>query len=231
MHLGLVDIIFLIAASLISISYFFTDILLLRLLSIIGAVGYIIGGFLAGIQQPGMTTIIVFSLINSSINLIQSIRIIFDRIPILLPNELKDIYTKVFDKMTPNEFLKIYRLCKTKTAQRGEHITIQNEPVKSLILLKDGLADIIENGYLITSLDSGFFVGEMSFFTGHMANATVTIESDTVNYLVWARDKLDKLKIREPQLYEKLEHAISVNLIKKIERQTHLSSGLPSSSS
>lgn len=221
MHLGLVDIIFLIAAMLISISYFFTDILLLRLLSIVGAVGYIIGGSIAGLNQPGMTTIILFSVINSSINIIQSIRIILDRIPIFLSNELKDIYAKTFDMMTPNEFLKAYRLCKTEIAHRGDHITLQNQPVTSLILLKEGITDVIEDGHIIASLGSGFFVGEMSFLTGKMANATAIIASDTVCYLVWDRSKLAKLKIKDPQLYEKLEHAISINLIRKIEKQVH----------
>jgi hypothetical protein len=231
MQLDLTNIIFLIAATLISLSYFFTDILLLRLLTILGAVGYLFGGAMAGLDKPGMFTIVLFSLINLVINAIQSTRIILARIPIFLPNELKDIYTKTFDIMTPNEFLRIYKLSKTAKVNQGEQITIQDKPVESLILLKDGMTDILEGKQIITSLGPGFFVGEMSFLTGQMANATVTVASDIVDYLVWDRKKLDNLKIKDPDLYEKLERAISINLIRKINEQTHRSKNVPSPSS
>ncbi|KTD33040.1 Cyclic nucleotide-binding domain protein [Legionella nautarum] len=231
MHLDLINIIFLIAATLVSLSYFFTDILLLRLLSILGAVGYLFGGSIAGLDKPGMLTIVLFSLINFAINAIQSIRIVLARIPIFLPNELKDIYTKTFDIMTPNEFLRIYKLSKTASVKQGEQITIQDKPVESLILLKEGRTDIIEDKQIITSLSAGFFVGEMSFLTGQMANATVTVASDTVDYLVWDKKKLDQLKIKDPDLYEKLEHTISINLIRKISKQVHRAKGVPLPSS
>ncbi len=113
-----VDISFFFAASFISCSYIFTDILLLRLLAICGSSGYILGALLTGYDADGMLMILLSSSINLLVNLIQSIKIALDRIPIMVPNNLRGIYYNNFHKMKPKEFLKIYKLANIKIAKK-----------------------------------------------------------------------------------------------------------------
>ncbi|MFI4962492.1 MAG: hypothetical protein ACHP6H_01395, partial [Legionellales bacterium] len=66
-----VDLIFFFAAISISASYFFSGMLQLRVLAIIGAILYIIGELVAGLNTPGMFTMLIFTLLNFFINVCQ----------------------------------------------------------------------------------------------------------------------------------------------------------------
>lgn len=215
--MGTIDILFSIAALLISASYLFRDILFLRLVTLGGCLVYALAGFINGYTAPGMKALIFFSLVNFFINFYQIIILIIERIPIVLPNEIKDIYKSCFSMMTPTQFMKLYKLAKTHEAHKGEKLAVQHEPIPNLLIIKDGIAKVIKDRHTISSLEGGFFVGEMSFLSEGTANATVEVSSDKLTYIVWNKKKLSVLQNKNVELYNLLKKAISINLIKKID--------------
>ena len=209
---------FVIAAVLISFSYFFTDILLLRFLAIFGCTGYMAGCLLAGLNAEGMLVIFIFSVLNFIVNALQSVRLILDRRKIDLPEDLKDIYHASFSKMQPNEFLNIYKMAELKTVHKSFVLIKENMPVDSLILIQKGEAIVTQNDSEIASLGEGFFAGEMSFLSDSVANANIVVKSRDLVYLCWDKDKLEKLKSSNHDLYEKLKQALSLNVILKVAK-------------
>lgn len=215
----LVDIIFSLAAILITLSYIFRDILLLRIIAIVGAFTYVIGGLIAGFDTPGMKALIFFSLVNLLVNLYQSVLLIIERLPVLLPAELKNIYRQCFSMMTTREFAQLYKWAKIQTTQSGEVLIRQDEPVSDIIIIQKGQVDIAKENKIITKLGPNFFIGEFSFLTHEKAKATVAVSSPELTYLIWRHDDLHRLESANTQLYIKLKKAIAINMIKKIDYQ------------
>lgn len=215
----MVDLIILIGEIIFLISYLFKDILYLRIITLGGLLSYIIAGLVAGFHVPGMTPLIIFTALGFLINIYQIALIIISRQPILLPDEIKDLYTNNFKIMTPKEFYKFYKMADVKKYTQKEVLATQNQPISNLLLLKDGTVDIIKNNTFVTHLSAGFFIGEMSFLTGEMATATVEVASPEIECIIWEKTKLAKLQHKEPELYEKVRQVIALNLVKKLDRK------------
>ena len=177
----LIDILFLLTEIIFVTSYLFRDIFILRLISMAGSTGYIIGGLAIGYEVPGIRLIIVFNGISIIINSIQCLRIIIEKRPILLPDDLKKIYNALFYKMTTKEFMRVYQFSFKKKYKKGETLTIQDQPVKELIAINKGNVDIVKNGLIIRNLGEDFFIGEMSFLSHGLATAWGVTNSEKVS--------------------------------------------------
>ena len=210
----MVNIFFFMASVLITLSYVFYDILLLRLTSILGSIGFLIGALIAGHDKPGMISIICFNIINILVNGFQFTKILLERKPILLPDNLKDMYYQNFYMMKPADFLKLYKLSSEYTIQKGELLLTQGQHSKHLILIRQGAASVNKNGVLVATLEAGAFVGEMSFLTGGLASASITVESDGLPYIAWDKEQLQNLKQNDV-----IQQALALDLIKKINLQ------------
>ncbi len=75
-----------------------------------------------------------------------------------------------------------------------------------------------QNNQNIAIINDGFFAGEMSFITETNANADVIVNSNELNYLSWQRKDIDKLKIKNRELYEKLNQTLAINVILKVNQ-------------
>ncbi|MFI5343631.1 MAG: cyclic nucleotide-binding domain-containing protein [Chlamydiales bacterium] len=215
----MVDSITVLCEIIILISYFCRNMLALRLVSMMGSLGFILVGFLAGYSLPGMTPLIFFNILIVIINGIQASLIITERLPAILPEHLRNLYLTVFRLLTTNEFLKILKLSEEITLNKGCILIVENQLVPKLLLITDGTVKITKKNALGIELPQGYFIGEMSYLTGKPANATVEVTSDHVSCFAWDKGLLDKLKDKDHDLFSKLEQSIAVNLIKKIERQ------------
>lgn len=211
----MVDFIFAIGEVFLVVSYMFSNILLLRLITIVGMLAYVIGAFVAGYNSPGMKAMIIFSVISVLINIYKIFIILTERKSIFLPEEIKSIYSKMFSSMTASDFLKLYKLSQPLKYKKDEVLIHQNQRVEYLIAINKGNAHIIKNGQHITTLDPGHFIGEMSFISGEPAKATVAAETD-LECLAWQLETLHSLGKKNSELLTKLKEAISLNLIKKI---------------
>lgn len=215
--LNLIDLIFVACELVLVSSYLFRNMLVLRIVTVFGQMGYCIGGSMAGSELPGMKALIVFSAISALINIAQATRLIAERLPAALPESIKDIHSSHFHMMTAAEFRKLYRLSETRTCRIRQRIAVQGEPMHELSVVLRGTVDIVKDDRRIAALTSGSFVGEMSFVAGGHAMATVEVADDQTECIVWDKEKLKLMVGQDADLYRKLKQAIAIDLVKKLD--------------
>jgi len=160
---------------------------------------------------------ILFVIINS----IQVVRVIRERRPIDLPQDLYDLYDQIFSELTRREFLFFWEMglmFQTKNKiiiKEGEH---QND----LSLILSGTVNVVKNGKTIANLQRGSFIAEMSFLTNETASADVKAEG-TVTHISWGQDKIRSLKILNPQLLIKIQNILGKDLAQKVKAASTIS--------
>ncbi|MCP0914777.1 cyclic nucleotide-binding domain-containing protein [Legionella sp. 27cVA30] len=211
------DIIFVAGELVLILSFLCRDMLLLRMINALGQVIYITGAIIGGLNSPGMKVILLFGSIIILIHVKESIYLIRERSPISLPAAVKQTYQSHFYMMSAYDFLKIYKLGKLQFFKMDDVIAWQGTPLVKLCFLNTGEVEIIKDNRVVAHLQSGFFIGEMSFLKGGVANATVRVATVTAECLEWDREALNKLKKQNHNLYVKFEQAIAFNLIRKLD--------------
>lgn len=171
---------------------------------------------MAGIML-GMYTLIIWDVAFCLIHAYHIAVLMIERNPMLLPHELKPYYEHVFNHMSPGEFMKLWKI--GELAELNDEMVVRDGEVpEDLLFILDGHMAIEKNGKKLTDLESGFFVGEMSFLSGNSASTDVKAVGP-VQCHAWSRTRLAKLKTNQPQLYNKLIAIIGLDLVQKIQLQ------------
>ena len=93
----------------------------------------------------------------------------------------------------------------------------KNSEFENLAFVVDGGASItIENNVEVAKLKKGDWISEFSFITGDKTSANVI--SNDIYAISWSKSKLQKIKDRKPELFEKLNSLIAKNLCYKLIR-------------
>ena len=93
----------------------------------------------------------------------------------------------------------------------------KNSEFENLSFVVDGEASItIENNVEVAKLKKGDWISEFSFITGDKTSANVI--SKDIYAISWSKSKLQKIKDRKPELFEKLNSLIARNLCDKLIR-------------
>ncbi len=195
---------------LIAIALLVRDILLLRAMITISE-GLIIGWALTA----GNHVIAGWNVLFLLINLVQIVRLIIERMPVKLPEELEDIYTNVFNELKEREFLYFWNTGKTISVA-DEFLCKENMHQDELMLILDGRVSVRKKGHEIAKLTRGSFVAEMSFLTGEPASADV-VNEENARCIVWSKDKLKHLEQLNPALLMKLQVTLGKDLTHKLQ--------------
>lgn len=214
----MVDFIFSVSEIILIVSYLYRDMLKLRIITVLGSIGYMLGAYFSGFEVPGMKALLFFNFIIFAVNLVQAYFIVMDRMPILVPNNLKDVYKNCFSNLSVNEFLKLMKLSSVVNSEEGKTIIYEGKPVSKIILILKGTVKIVKGNMEIAGLSENFFIGEMSFITGEQPNATVIVNSRDFESISWEKKEIIELEDSDPILFSKFKEAIAINLIKKIDR-------------
>lgn len=215
----MIDALIIIAELAIIFSYVFIDVLKLRVAAGIGMIIYVIAGFTAGYDQPGMRAVIFFSGLAALVNFIQIGLILWNKLAIFIPAHLREIREKVFSSMENSEFMKICKLAEERHYAADEVLVEQNAPSMPLMIIINGKASVEINNQSVAIASMGDFIGEMSYITQEPVSATVRALPPEVHALAWTWPVLDKLKDKQLELFNKLFYAISINIINKLKRQ------------
>lgn len=151
------------------------------------------------------------------INAFQVIRLLLERRPISLPDNLREIYTNLFSVMSRREFLYFWNTGKVNEI-KNDFMVQEGEVPKELILIVNGAVSIQKSGREIAKRKRGSFVAEMSFMTGEKASADARA-IDTVEYIGWDQDKLSNLKLANPDLMIKIQAILGKDLTKKLKQK------------
>ena len=153
-----------------------------------------------------------------AINLFQVVKIIKERSPVKIPDDIVDIYRTKFSDMTHREFLYFWSLGKQKDATDVLLIN-EGEYQKSLFLILSGTAAVSRDSRVIATLHRPEFVGEISFITREPASANVDAKSK-LYYIEWDQEELRRLKIKNSQFWTKLNQCLGEDLAKKIKHNS-----------
>ena len=97
----------------------------------------------------------------------------------------------------------------------------ENKPFSAFHLIMTGQADIKYKKKHICQLGPGSFAGEMAFLDNKNTNASI-ISTQELTSLSWSKPDLLKMQKKKPKLFAHLEHALGLNLIKKIEKSNEI---------
>jgi hypothetical protein len=155
------------------------------------------------------------------INTYQAIRLIRERRPIDLPEELLELYDKLFATMRRREFLYLWNMGVIRTA-KDVLLVKKGIKQKKLLLILSGTVSVKDGDREIARLTDGSFVAEMSFLTGEAATADVYAEG-AVRYIAWEQTKLRSLDQLNPDLLIKIQNILGKDLTQKLKE----GSGVP----
>ena len=194
------------AFGLIAFSFLVKDILYLRILSILASLFSVLYNFYIPVEP--MWLAINWNIIFVLVNIYHIAVIIYEKRPVKMSSKEKELHETMFRGLTPVEFLKITKIAQWKKYKTPLPIITQGKPVKDLILIYNGLVDILVNDNKVAELKDGQFVGEMSFLTEKPATATCKVEHNA-ECLVWNQKDFKDLLKRNPSLYFTIQSLLS----------------------
>lgn len=150
------------------------------------------------------------------INIFQAIVLLRQKKPVTVPPDIRDIYEKVFPEMTKREFLYFWQIGKVFQLKRGRIIEKGRHQDRVLLIL-EGQARVLHDRREIAVLSRGDFIAEMSFLTGEPASADVRCRRE-LTCIAWSRDNLVNLKKLNHQLWSRLQHVLSKDLVGKMKK-------------
>ena len=194
------------AFGLIAFSFLVKDILYLRILSILASLFSVLYNFYIPLEPMWLP--IGWNIIFVLVNLYHIAVIIYEKRPVKMSSKEKELYETMFRGLSPVEFLKITKIAQWKQFKSPLPIIQQGKPVNDLILIYNGMVDILVNDNKVAELKDGQFVGEMSFLTEKPATATCKV-AHTTECLVWPQKDFKDLLKRNPSLYFTIQSLLS----------------------
>jgi len=194
------------AFGLIAFSFLVKDILYLRILSILASLFSVLYNFYIPLEPMWLP--IGWNIVFVLVNVYHIAVIIYEKRPVKMSEKEQELYETMFRGLSPVEFLKITKVAEWKQFKSPLPIITQGKPVKDLILIYNGLVDVIVNDKKVAQLKDGQFVGEMSFLTEKPATATCKV-THTTECLVWKQKEFKDLLKRNPSLYFTIQSLLS----------------------
>ncbi|WP_238581729.1 cyclic nucleotide-binding domain-containing protein [Legionella micdadei] len=177
-----------------------TSMLLLRALVCVAQVCFMIATLMFGLQQPGMLSSFIFSILILLINILHIYRLLYAKIPSPIPEAYKVIYENKFKQFLSREFMILMSYAQPKSTTND--YLIQEDIIADVSVLIEGKAWVLMGTNQITELEQNSIIGEISFLTHSTSIASVKA-INTVKFCTWTRENLLKLKKQYPNVYYK----------------------------
>lgn len=197
-----------------TIALLIKDILWLRMVLIIAGSSLISYGIV--IQN---FIIVSWNCLFLSINVIQVVKLILERKPVKIDENIMHIYTAVFSDIRKKDFLYLWKSGKINEKENillCEHGKRQD----TLMLIIDGSAIVKKKNRKVTTLKTGQFIAEIAFITGKEATADV-IAKGRIKYISWTYAQIEQIKQINPNLSSKLQFIISKDLTTKLSQRQY----------
>ena len=155
---------------------------------------------------------VAFILVN-----IVMIAIILDERKIhLIPDELKDIKSTIFDALTSKEFVYLWSIGNLIEIEKNHRIIKEGIHQEKLMFILSGTAVVSRNDKVIANLSRGQFIAEMSLITSQPTSAAVE-SSNHLQYIEWNKDSLKTIENTNPKFWIKLQGVLSSDIAKKLQ--------------
>ena len=105
------------------------------------------------------------------VNTYNIIKILLERRPKIIPDEIRDLYEGIFKSLNSNEFLYFWNMGTIRSVT-NEYLIRSGEHQNNLLLVLSGTASVEVNGNPIASLGRAAFIAEISFLSGSPAKCS-----------------------------------------------------------
>jgi len=200
--------------TLLALSYLFTNMFWLRLLAVVSLVFEAVY-FYFGASEPlwvGMGWNAVFV----SINLVMLVLLLRERRHLQMSADEAMLKRGLFADLDAYNFGRLLRIGEWIELPRGTVLTREGEAVTHFHVIADGLAEVEVHGHVVSILQNGSFVGEMSLLTNAPAAATVTTLAVCRVFRV-EQPRLLGLLSRHPEIRAGLDRTIGRDLVRKLK--------------
>ena len=203
-----------------SLSLLVTSLITFRFLAIFVSIGYLVGIFWVGLDKVGMMAQLGTSLLGISLNGFMIGQYFYARSMASLDYTWRSMYIENFSLMLPYEFSEFVKYGQINTigsqVQSEFKIQKQSQDFESLFYILEGTATVDVDGDQVANLYAGEWIGEETFLTHERAKDDILINNATL--IEWKKPDLNRLKMKKPEVYEKLNLIISRNLCYKLIR-------------
>jgi len=204
-----------IAALFSGSAYLLRNILWLRILLVIASCIYIFSGI-----SLGITSMVGWNSAYLAINLYHVSILLLDKITISLPEETVEMYHQYFSALSTREFKRL--VMTNKFCSFRDSIIIQKtEVTDKLFIVLTGKVNIVSSGSVIATLNAGDMIGEMSFISKQAASADA-VALGKVECAFWTHDDLQKLKLKNIDVYNKFLSIIGCDLVRKLNQKNYV---------
>lgn len=210
------DILVNIANVIYLASYSVRDILLLRILTVIGILLLIPYYYF---QSHVLWTPIFWNVVFMTINSIWIAKLLLERRPVQFSEEEKRLYEVAFRNMKPREALELFQRGAWTSEPAGTQLLTQAQEVSLLRVIVNGRASVEANGDRVDTLSEGRFVGSSAFLNRDADfRSPVTVRAiDQIRVLTWSFDELESLFARNVDFEVKLEASLGLELTKFLQ--------------
>lgn len=180
------------------------DILWLRSILIFGQVLMIAYAVLQAIP-----TIAVWNAFFLAVNVFRVARILAERKPVRLPEDMTDIHREHFHSMAPRDFLYFWSTGKELHKRRGDTLIRKGARQDELLMfLRGGI--VSGRG----EVRRGDFVELGSYLTGQGAEAEAVVTEDS-DFIAWNRKKLEQVGRLTPALMSGVNECLARMAVRK----------------
>src|SRR5437762_6176925 len=195
-------------------SYSVRDILWLRWFAVAAALTNIPYFLLQGtVLWPP----VLWALVFTAINLYQIARLYLERRPVVLSQDEQKLYDLSLRSRLPREFVSLSLVGEWKSAEAGERVMAEGEPVSCLCIPITGGADVSRRGERIGALRPGNIIGTALALTGEPSPMEVTF-TEPARYIRWSLPSLRRFMDKRPDLRVTLQGLVNRDLAGKLER-------------
>ena len=198
---------------LLLIAYSVRDILWLRWFAVAAALTNI-PYFL--LQRSVLWPPVLWALVFTAINLYQITRLYLERRPVRLSTDEQKLYDLGFRSLRPREFLSLSLVGEWKSAESGERVVAEGEPVSSLCIAIAGNAEVRKQGQPIGVVHPGYIIGNALALTGERSPVEVTF-TGPAHYMRWSLPSLRRFIDNRPDLRVTLQSLVNHDLARKLE--------------
>jgi CRP-like cAMP-binding protein len=199
--------------TLLAFSYLVTNIYWLRLLAIVALTIEAVYFYVAGDQLIWVG--ILWAAVFNAINIVQLIILTRTRFKLRMSEEEKHLHASAFGKLEKVEFGRLLAAGRFEEIANGQHLTRQDEPVKSVHLLLRGGARVVVDGEVVARIRPGDFIGEMGFIGACNASATVIAEGAGRSFRIGV-DDLRALTGSQEKIEAAMNARFSIDLARKL---------------
>ena len=198
---------------LLLVAYSVRDILWLRWFAVAAALTNIPYFLLQGVV---LWPPILWALVFTAINLYQIARLYVERRPVVLSDDEQKLYDLGFRSLRPREFLSLSLAGEWKSAEAGERVVTEGEPVSCLCIAIAGSAEVRKQGEHVGTLRPGHVIGNALALSGDPSPVEMTF-AEPARYMRWSLPSLRKFIDSRPDLRSTLQALVNRDLVRKLE--------------